>query len=294
MLVGTAVFQNTRLEPFLDQAEHACVIDPMLQKTDQPLLADRIEEASEVRVKNIVHLCAVDSGDECVQRIVLAALGPEPVREAKEVFLVDRVQHRACRLLDDLVFECGNCERALLTISLRYVMSPRRQSPICSPMDPGVQVLDLAFEVCLVVLPCQPIHTRCGSSSSATAPRLPDAGQSSAPQLARRGISRFPTKELLHMHRFFDHAGPFGPCDDASETCCRPRSKQRRHPGIGFRGSMAGLCPPLPTLRRHPYGRQRTARGRCGSLLLHRSGLAPPTPCRSPGALRVLLHAQPV
>src|SRR5712691_4784633 len=31
------------------QAEHACVIDPMLQETDQPLLADRIEEASEVR-----------------------------------------------------------------------------------------------------------------------------------------------------------------------------------------------------------------------------------------------------
>ena len=30
----------------------------MLQETDQPLLADRIEEASEVRVKNIVHLCA--------------------------------------------------------------------------------------------------------------------------------------------------------------------------------------------------------------------------------------------
>src|ERR1017187_8263863 len=26
-------------------------------------------------------------------------------------------------------------------------------------------------------------------------------------------------------------------------------------------------------------------RGRCGSLLLHRDGLAPSTPCRSPGAL---------
>src|SRR5262249_33469625 len=36
-------------------------------------------------------------------------------------------------------------------------------------------------------------------SSSATAPRLPDAGQSGAPQLARREISRFPSKELLHM-----------------------------------------------------------------------------------------------
>jgi hypothetical protein len=63
----------------------------------------------------MVHLCAVDSDDECVQRIVLAALGPEPVREAEEVFLVDRAQHRACRLLYDLVFEYGNCERALLT-----------------------------------------------------------------------------------------------------------------------------------------------------------------------------------
>src|SRR5580704_10541228 len=48
---------------------------------------------------------------------------------------------------------------------------------------------------------------------------------------------------------------------------------------------MAGLYAPLPTLRRRPRGRLRTARGRCGSLLLHRSGLAPHTPCRSPGAL---------
>lgn len=47
---------------------------------------------------------------------------------------------------------------------------------------------------------------------------------------------------------------------------------------------MAGLYAPLPTLRPRPRGRRRTARGRCGSLLLHRSGLPPPTPCRSPGA----------
>src|SRR5437660_11772944 len=43
-----------------------------------------------------------------------------------------------------------------------------------------------------------------------------------------------------------------------------------------FRGSMAGLCIPLPTLRLCPHGQRRTAWGRCGSLLLHRSGLAPP------------------
>src|SRR6201984_377685 len=48
---------------------------------------------------------------------------------------------------------------------------------------------------------------------------------------------------------------------------------------------MAGLYAPLPTLRRRPRGRLRTDRERCGSLLLHRSGLSPHTPCQSPGAL---------
>src|SRR5215472_7226366 len=48
---------------------------------------------------------------------------------------------------------------------------------------------------------------------------------------------------------------------------------------------MAGLYAPLPTLRSHPRGGLRTDRGRCGLLLLHRSGLSPHTPCRSPGAL---------
>jgi len=56
------------------------------------------------------------------------------------------------------------------------------------------------------------------------------------------------------------------------------------------RGSKAGLCTPLPTLRRRPCGRLRTARGRCGSLLLHRKGLVPSTPCRPLGALRSPSH----
>src|SRR5262249_51204224 len=64
--------------------------------------------------------------------------------------------------------------------------------------------------------------------------------------------------------------------------------------GVGAQGmnlyeALAGLCAPLPTLRRRPYGLQRTARGRCESLLPHRIGLAPTARCRSPGALRKIL-----
>src|SRR3984957_20627767 len=48
---------------------------------------------------------------------------------------------------------------------------------------------------------------------------------------------------------------------------------------------MAGLHAPLSTLRRTPHGMLRMTRGRCSSLHLHRNGLAPSTPYRSPGAL---------
>ena len=40
-------------------------------------------------------------------------------------------------------------------------------------------------------------------------------------------------------------------------------------------------------LRRYPHGQLRMTRSRCDSLHLHRDGLAPSTPCRSPGALRL-------
>src|ERR1700756_81425 len=53
---------------------------------------------------------------------------------------------------------------------------------------------------------------------------------------------------------------------------------------------MAGLCAPLSMLRQYPHGYWRMTRGRCGSLLLHCDGLAPSTPCRSPGALRFTLR----
>src|SRR5271155_2605909 len=65
-------------------------------------------------------------------------------------------------------------------------------------------------------------------------------------------------------------------------------------PGIRpFRGSMASLRDPLPTLRLAPHGTRRTARGRCDSLGLHRGGLAPPAPCRSPGALPPAIKIDP-
>ena len=38
-----SVFHHPSLQPFADQADHAAVADPMLDKTDQPIVVDRIE-----------------------------------------------------------------------------------------------------------------------------------------------------------------------------------------------------------------------------------------------------------
>ena len=121
-----------------------------------------------------------------------------------------------------------------------------------------------------------------GSSPSQCRPARTAAGQT-------RDLP-VPVQRAYAHASVFDHAGSFGRSRSRVRTCCFPPCRQRQHPDKEyFRGSMAGLGAPLPTPRRRPRGRLRTARGQCGSLFLHRSGLAPPTPCRSPGAPTTIL-----
>ncbi|WP_370882025.1 hypothetical protein [Labrys wisconsinensis] len=87
-----------------------------------------------------------------------AGPGPESIREPEEVFLVDRVQHRSRRPLDDLVLQGGDRQRTLPAIRLGDIDPPARQRPIRSPLDPRMQVGELALVICCVVLPGHPIH----------------------------------------------------------------------------------------------------------------------------------------
>ena len=101
----------------------------MLQETNQPSLVDRVEVGPDIRIENEIHLLGGDSDDECIQRIVLAALRSKPVREPEEVFLVDRVQDSGGRPLDDLVLKGGNCEGALPSVRFGDVDPSGWQGP---------------------------------------------------------------------------------------------------------------------------------------------------------------------
>jgi hypothetical protein len=80
----------------------------MLHEADEPVLAQLVEERSDIGVQYVVHLPAFDPNTKCVKRIVRAAPRPESVTEPEEVFLVDRIQQCSRRPLDDLVLQSSN------------------------------------------------------------------------------------------------------------------------------------------------------------------------------------------
>jgi hypothetical protein len=104
-----------------------------------------------------VHRPPGDPEGERIQRIVLGAPRSEPVGEAEEVRLVDRVQHLHQRPLDDLVLECRDAERPLPAVGLRDVLPPRRLRPVAAAHHAAVQVADVAIERARILLPRHPV-----------------------------------------------------------------------------------------------------------------------------------------
>ena len=89
-----------------------------------------------------------------------AAPRPESVREAEEVRLVDSVQYLDDGALDDLVLQRGNPERPQPPVRPRDEHPPRRLRPVRAPVDTGVQIAKIHFEVLPVLLPRHLVHPR--------------------------------------------------------------------------------------------------------------------------------------
>ena len=64
----------------------------MFHESDEPILANRIEEAPYVGVDDEIHLVHVYPGGQSIQRVVRSASGSKPVGEPEEVLLVDGVE----------------------------------------------------------------------------------------------------------------------------------------------------------------------------------------------------------
>ena len=84
-------------------------------------MVDLIKERRDIRIQYPVHLLALQRDRQRIQRIMLAASRPKPVRESQKVLFIDRIQNGNDCLLYDLLLQRGNAQRALPAIGFGNV-----------------------------------------------------------------------------------------------------------------------------------------------------------------------------
>ena len=82
-------------------------------------MIDVVEESFQVQVENPVHFLPANAHIERVQRPMLTASGPKPVRESPKLFLVDLMEDCDHGTLDYFVFQRRDPQRSLLSVGFR-------------------------------------------------------------------------------------------------------------------------------------------------------------------------------
>src|SRR5450631_407918 len=163
-----AVLRNSGLQPFLDQPKYSPVGNPMLEKPQHPLVVHVIEEPADVGIQHPVHLLPLDPDHQRIQRLMLTAPRPRPIREAQKVHLIYLIEDGDHGLLNDLVLQCRDAQRPLSTIGFRNVHSSRWLRLVSAPVNPVMKILDAIFNPGFILLPSHAIH----SGSSLTLQRV--------------------------------------------------------------------------------------------------------------------------
>src|SRR5216684_2688191 len=156
------ILQHAGSQPFLDQPHDAPICNPMLDELHQPFVGNPIEKALDVQIEHPVHFLRQQSRVQRIQRLMLAAPRPEPVRKAEKIRFVDGIQHLDRRALDDFVFQRRDSERSLPPVGLRDKHPTHRLRSVRSALQPIGKSLEIFFQLLAVVPPRLPVHARCG------------------------------------------------------------------------------------------------------------------------------------
>ena len=155
-----ALFQHTRVQPLLYQADDARVGHAVFDEFDQPTMFDGVEEFADVCIEYEVHSLAPDSDRYGVQRIVRAALGSKAVAKSKEVLLVNGVEYFDGCALDDFVFQRGYTQRPFCAVGFVDVHTLDGLRPVPSSGQSVGQVEQIALHVLPVLRPRHAINAR--------------------------------------------------------------------------------------------------------------------------------------
>src|SRR5450432_499561 len=155
-----SLFQHARVQPLTDEPHHALVCYSVLDELNQPVMVQTIEERADVSVQHPVHLRRQQAGIQSIQRIVLAFAGPVAIRETEKVSLVDAIQHRDCRPLDDLILQRSDTEWPLPPVVFGDEYSTHRFCSVSRTPQPRGEVCEIALQVLSVMAPRFPINPR--------------------------------------------------------------------------------------------------------------------------------------
>jgi len=136
----------------------------MLDELDQPTFVEIIEKSSNVGVQNVIHLLPQKRIRQRVQRLMLATPRAKSVREAEKVFLVDLVEDGDHSLLNDLVLQRRDPQRAFPPVFFLYVHSSRWHRSVRPAMDLAVKIDKSIFSPSLILLPRYTVHSGCSFS----------------------------------------------------------------------------------------------------------------------------------
>jgi len=132
----------------------------MLDEFHRPLVIHIVEEPTNVRIEYPVHAFPLDPRVQRIQRLVRAASGTEPIREASKVHLIYLIENGDHSLLNDLVLQRCDAQRALPPVGFRYVDSPRGLCPVPSPVYPAVKICQAILQAVLILAPFQAVYSR--------------------------------------------------------------------------------------------------------------------------------------
>jgi len=204
----------------------------MLHELEHPFVGNRIEKSPDVCIKDVVHVLPRQRVRKRVQRLMLAASRSKAIRETQKVLLIDRIEDGDYGLLDDLILQRRDPQRALVPVAFRDVRPSRGPSSIRPAVDPAVQVSEATLQPGLILLPRHAVHSRSGFPlQSVKAPPKP---------IDREVVEQGGELHLLVFLRGFPH--PRQPLGHARPALCRVRARRRE--------VLLDQRPSLPILRR--------------------------------------------
>src|SRR5258706_15279223 len=88
-----------------------------------------------------------------------AATRPKPIRKALEVHLINLIEDGHRGLLNKLVLQRRDAQRALPPVRLRNIDSPRGLCPIRSTVHPAVQIDESILQPGFILLPRHAVYS---------------------------------------------------------------------------------------------------------------------------------------